>query len=79
MSFEPLLLEPEIVLEDISVTKALEQEDTQDFLVLDSTFTKPEDSEHDSACPSSHFSGRSSLECSPSDPTSGETASQSNN
>lgn len=78
MSFEPLLLEPEIVLEDISVTKALEQEDTQDFLALDSMFTKPEDSEHDSACPSSHFSGRSSLECSPSDPTSGETASQSN-
>ncbi|NXW62753.1 LEPR protein, partial [Eurystomus gularis] len=55
MSFEPLLLEPEVVLEDISVTKLSKKEDAQDFLVIDSMFTKMEDSEHDSACSSSHF------------------------
>ncbi|XP_048800227.1 leptin receptor isoform X2 [Lagopus muta] len=77
MSFEPLLLEPEIVLEDISVTKALQQDDTQDFLAIGSTFTNTADSEHDSACPSSHFSGRSFPECPPSAPITAETT-QSN-
>ncbi|OXB66631.1 hypothetical protein ASZ78_013890, partial [Callipepla squamata] len=67
MSFEPLL-EPEIVLEDISVTKALKKEDMQDFLVIDSA-SKMEDSRHGSACPSSQFSSHSFSESSPSDPT----------
>ncbi|NXE97488.1 LEPR protein, partial [Menura novaehollandiae] len=58
-SFEPLLLEAGIVLEDISVTKALDKEDTEDFLGMDSTFTTPQDSERDSACSSSHFHGSS--------------------
>ncbi|XP_021260137.1 leptin receptor isoform X2 [Numida meleagris] len=78
MSFEPLLLEPEIVLEDISVTKALKTEDTQDLFIVDSTFTKIEDSEHDSSCSSSHFSGHSFSESSPRDPSTGETTSHSN-
>ncbi|KFV97136.1 Leptin receptor, partial [Eurypyga helias] len=64
MSFEPLLLEPEIVLEDISVTKALKKEDTQDFLVIDSKLTESQDSEHDSACSSSHFNSGSFSESS---------------
>ncbi|NWV20544.1 LEPR protein, partial [Origma solitaria] len=53
--FEPLLLEAEIMLEDIRVTKALEKEAPGDFLGTDSTFTAPQDSECDSACSSSHF------------------------
>ncbi|EMP32370.1 Leptin receptor [Chelonia mydas] len=56
ISFGPLLLEPEIVLEDINVAKALKSEDKQDLLAVDSMFTKIQDSEHDSACSSSHFS-----------------------
>ncbi|XP_015726323.1 leptin receptor isoform X1 [Coturnix japonica] len=76
-SFEPLLLEPEIVLEDISAAKALKQEDTQDFSAMDSMFPKAAGSEHDSACSSSPISGRSFSGCSPSDPTTAET-SQSN-
>ncbi|NXJ03340.1 LEPR protein, partial [Odontophorus gujanensis] len=75
MSFEPLL-EPEIVLEDISVTKALKKEDMQDFLGTDST-SKMEDSGHGSACPSSHFSSHSFSESSPSDPTTAETSQSS--
>nr|AFF19464.1 leptin receptor [Dromaius novaehollandiae] len=78
MSFEPLLLEPEIVLEDISVTKALKKEDAQDFLVIDSMFTKIQDSEHDSACCSSHFSSNSFSESSHDDKVSGEMTRQSN-
>lgn len=78
MSFEPLLLEPEIVLEDISVTKALKKEDTQDFLVIDSMFTKIQDSEHDSACSSSHFNSSSFSESSRNDQISGEITRQSN-
>ncbi|XP_063199840.1 leptin receptor isoform X3 [Chroicocephalus ridibundus] len=78
MSFEPLLLEPEIVLENISVTKALKKEDTQDFLVIDSMFTKIQDSEHDSACSSSHFSSSSFSESSHDDQISGEITRQSN-
>ncbi|NWV11935.1 LEPR protein, partial [Ptilonorhynchus violaceus] len=54
MSFEPLL-EAELVLEDINVTKALRKEDTEDFLGIDSVFPTPQDSECDSACSSSHF------------------------
>ncbi|XP_072723550.1 leptin receptor isoform X3 [Ciconia boyciana] len=76
MSFEPLLLEPEIVLEDISVTKALKKEDTQDFLVIGSMFTKIQDSEHDSACSSSHFNSSSFSESSHDDPISGEITRQ---
>ncbi|XP_034635719.1 leptin receptor isoform X2 [Trachemys scripta elegans] len=56
ISFGPLLLEPEIVLEDINVAKALKSEDKQDLLAVDSMFTTIQDSEHDSACSSSHFS-----------------------
>ncbi|NWV33377.1 LEPR protein, partial [Grantiella picta] len=55
MSFEPLLLEAEIMLEDISVTKTLEKEDPGDFLGMNSMFTTLQDSERDSACSSSHF------------------------
>ncbi|XP_065593365.1 leptin receptor [Cyrtonyx montezumae] len=75
MSFEPLL-EPEIVLEDISVTKALKKEDMQDFLVIDST-SRTEDSGHGSACPCSHFSSHSFSESSPSGPTTAETSQAS--
>ncbi|NXL91642.1 LEPR protein, partial [Alectura lathami] len=78
MSFEPLLLEPEIVLEDISVTTALKKEDTQDFLVIDSMFAKIQDSEHDSACSSSHFNSSSFSEGSHDDQLAGETTGQSN-
>ncbi|XP_074953443.1 leptin receptor isoform X2 [Phalacrocorax aristotelis] len=77
MSFEPLLLEPEIVLEDISVTKALKKEDTQEFFVIDSVFTKIQDSEHDSACSSSHFNSSSFSESSHDDQISGEITRQS--
>ncbi|NXL46981.1 LEPR protein, partial [Podilymbus podiceps] len=77
MSFEPLLLEPEIVLEDISVTKALKKEDTQDFLVIDSMFTKIQDSERDSACSSSHFNSSSFSESSHDEQISGEITRQS--
>ncbi|NXC15526.1 LEPR protein, partial [Corythaeola cristata] len=77
MSFEPLLLEPEIVLEDISVTKALKKEDTEDFLIMDSMFTKIQDSEHDSACSSSHFNSSSFSESSRDDQISGEIQRQS--
>ncbi|XP_064310950.1 leptin receptor isoform X2 [Phalacrocorax carbo] len=77
MSFEPLLLEPEIVLEDISVTKALKKEDTQEFFVIDSVFTKIQDSEHDSACSSSRFNSSSFSESSHDDQISGEITRQS--
>ncbi|XP_009944658.1 PREDICTED: leptin receptor [Leptosomus discolor] len=77
MSFEPLLLEPEIVLEDISVTKALKKEDTQDLLVIDSMFTKIQDSERDSACSGSHFNSSSFSESSHDDRISGEVTRQS--
>ncbi|NXA31600.1 LEPR protein, partial [Eudromia elegans] len=78
LSFEPLLLEPEIVLEDVSVTKALKTEDTQDFTVIDSMFTKIQDSERDSACSSSHFNSNSFSESSHDDQVSGEISRQSN-
>ncbi|KAI1236909.1 hypothetical protein IHE44_0015167 [Lamprotornis superbus] len=59
MSCEPLLLEAEVVLEDISITKPLEKEEPGDFLGIDSTFPTPQDSECDSACSSSHFQSSS--------------------
>ncbi|NWX09219.1 LEPR protein, partial [Caloenas nicobarica] len=76
MSFEPLLLEPEIVLEDISVTKALKKEETQDFLVIDAMFRKIQDPEHDSACSSSHFNSSSFSESSQDHQISAETTRQ---
>uniref|UniRef100_A0A452HMA8 Fibronectin type-III domain-containing protein n=1 Tax=Gopherus agassizii TaxID=38772 RepID=A0A452HMA8_9SAUR len=77
ISFGPLLLEPEIVLEDISVAKALKSEDKQDLLAVDSMFTMIQDSEHDSACSSSHFSNSLS-ESSHDDKVSERTMRQSN-
>ncbi|NXA03907.1 LEPR protein, partial [Sapayoa aenigma] len=62
MPFEPL--DTGIVLEDISVTRASKKEGTQDFLGIDSAFPNPQDSEHDSACSSSHFNSSSSSESS---------------
>ncbi|NXQ64669.1 LEPR protein, partial [Anthoscopus minutus] len=59
MSCEPLLLEAEVVLEDISVTKALEKAEPGDFFGIDSTFPTCQDSECDSACSSSHFQSSS--------------------
>uniref|UniRef100_A0A8C0G713 Leptin receptor n=1 Tax=Chelonoidis abingdonii TaxID=106734 RepID=A0A8C0G713_CHEAB len=76
ISFGPLL-EPEIVLEDISVAKALKSEDKQDLLAVDSMFTTIQDSEHDSACSSSHFSNSLS-ESSHDDKVSEGTMRQSN-
>ncbi|NXX89589.1 LEPR protein, partial [Centropus bengalensis] len=76
ITFEPLLLEPEIVLEDIGVTKVLKKEDRQDFLVTDSVFTNIQDSEHDSACSSSHFNSSSFSESSHDDQISGEITRQ---
>ncbi|XP_053929596.1 leptin receptor isoform X1 [Cuculus canorus] len=77
MSFEPLLLEPGIVLEDMSVTKVLKREDTQDFLVINSMFTNIQDSEHDSACSSSHFNSSSFSESSHDDQISEKLTRQS--
>ncbi|XP_053841698.1 leptin receptor isoform X1 [Vidua macroura] len=59
MSCEPLLLEAEVVLEDISITKTLGKEEPGVFLGIDSTFPTPQDSEWDSACSSSHFQSSS--------------------
>ncbi|NXC85996.1 LEPR protein, partial [Cercotrichas coryphoeus] len=59
MPCEPLLLEAEVVLEDISITKRSEKEEPGDFLGMDSTFATPQDSECDSACSSSHFQSSS--------------------
>ncbi|NXP17445.1 LEPR protein, partial [Scytalopus superciliaris] len=70
MSFEPLL-DAETVLEDISVAKASEKEDTQDFLGLASAFPSPQDSGCDSACSSSHFPSSSSSQSSPEEQSSG--------
>ncbi|XP_059334288.1 leptin receptor [Ammospiza nelsoni] len=55
MSCEPLLLEAEMVLEDISITKTLGKKEPGDFLGIDS----PQDSECDSACSSSPFQSSS--------------------
>ncbi|NXB48292.1 LEPR protein, partial [Leucopsar rothschildi] len=59
MSCEPLLLEAEVLLEDISITKPLEKKEPGDFLGIDSTFPTSQDSECDSACSSSHFQSSS--------------------
>ncbi|XP_059709567.1 leptin receptor isoform X2 [Haemorhous mexicanus] len=59
MSCEPLLLEAEMVLEDISITRTSGKEEPGDFLGTDSTFPTPQDSECDSACSSSHFQSSS--------------------
>uniref|UniRef100_A0A8D0HBY0 Leptin receptor n=1 Tax=Sphenodon punctatus TaxID=8508 RepID=A0A8D0HBY0_SPHPU len=59
VSFGPLLLEPEIVFEDISVDKALKKEDKQDLVAVHSMSTKIHDSEHDLACSSSRFNSNS--------------------
>ncbi|NXC26543.1 LEPR protein, partial [Campylorhamphus procurvoides] len=61
MPFEPLL-DSEMVLEEISVAKASENEEAPDFLGISSTFPTPQDSERDSACSSSHFTSSSSSE-----------------
>ncbi|XP_030351155.1 leptin receptor isoform X1 [Strigops habroptila] len=76
MSFEPLL-EPAIVLEDISVTEVLKKDDSQDFLVTDSMFTTPQDSAHDSACSSSHFHSSSFSESSHDGQSSAEVTGES--
>ncbi|NWR02230.1 LEPR protein, partial [Paradoxornis webbianus] len=55
-SCEPLLVEAEMVLEDISVAKSSEREEPGDFLGID---PRPQDSECDSACSSSHFQSSS--------------------
>ncbi|XP_071606002.1 leptin receptor isoform X1 [Heliangelus exortis] len=75
-SFEPLLLEPEIVLEDIHLTKAWEKEDRGGILVMDSLLTKTQDSEHDSACSSSHFNSSSFSQSSQEEEIHGEVAGQ---
>ncbi|NWT61520.1 LEPR protein, partial [Erythrocercus mccallii] len=59
MSCEPLLLEAEMVLEDISITKTLGKEEPGDLLRIDSTFSSPQESECDSACSRSHFQSSS--------------------
>ncbi|NWY38176.1 LEPR protein, partial [Sylvia atricapilla] len=56
MSCEPLLLEAEMLLEDISITKTLEPEESGGFLGIDCS---SQDSECDSACSSSHFQSSS--------------------
>ncbi|XP_064003503.1 leptin receptor isoform X3 [Pogoniulus pusillus] len=76
MSFEPLL-EPEIVLEDFSVTQALKPEDPQGFLVIDSMFATAQDSEGDSACSSSHFNSSTFSESSQDGHSSEEMPRQS--
>ncbi|KAM3841770.1 leptin receptor [Vipera latastei] len=55
MSFGPLLLESEIVLEDVSIDKAMKHEDKQELLAVDSLFATIQDFEHDSSCSSGHF------------------------
>ncbi|NXN82064.1 LEPR protein, partial [Bombycilla garrulus] len=61
MSREPLLLEAEMVLERISITKTSEKKaEPVDFLGVDPAFPSPQDSECDSACSSSHSQSCSS-------------------
>ncbi|NXN03417.1 LEPR protein, partial [Sylvia borin] len=69
MSCEPLLLEAEMLLEDISITNTLERDETRGFLGIDCS---SQDSECDSACSSSHFQSSSfSRSC-----QDGETSAQ---
>ncbi|NWU97940.1 LEPR protein, partial [Upupa epops] len=76
MSFEPLLLEPEIVLQDISASNATKNEDTRDLFMIDSVSAQIVDSEHDSACSSSRFNSGSFSESSRDDQAGGETPRQ---
>uniref|UniRef100_A0A8C8SH82 Leptin receptor n=1 Tax=Pelusios castaneus TaxID=367368 RepID=A0A8C8SH82_9SAUR len=78
ISFGPVLLEPEIVLEDINVAKVLKSEDKKDSLTVDSIFTKIQDFEHDSACSSSHFNSNNLSESSHDDKVSEGITRQSN-
>ncbi|XP_060087950.1 leptin receptor isoform X2 [Heteronotia binoei] len=59
LSIGPLLLEPEIVLEDITIHKPMKNEDKQDLLAVDSLFATIQDVELDSACSSGHFNSDS--------------------
>uniref|UniRef100_A0A803SWQ4 Leptin receptor n=1 Tax=Anolis carolinensis TaxID=28377 RepID=A0A803SWQ4_ANOCA len=59
LSFGPLLLEPEIVLEDVTIDKARNNEEKQDLRAIDSLFATIQDLEHDSACSSGHFNSAS--------------------
>lgn len=47
------------MLEDITIHKAMKNEDKQDLLAVDSLFATIQDSEHDSACSSGHFNSDS--------------------
>ncbi|XP_053101843.1 leptin receptor-like [Hemicordylus capensis] len=78
LSFGPLLLEPEIVLEDVSIDKAVKKEDTQDLLAVGSLFATVQDFEHDSACSSGHFNSDSLSESVHDVKTSEGTTGQSN-
>ncbi|XP_029473580.1 leptin receptor isoform X2 [Rhinatrema bivittatum] len=51
----PHLLEPENVFEDFHIDKAFKGEDKRDLLAELTMFAKTDDSDHDSACVSSHF------------------------
>ncbi|XP_054836521.1 leptin receptor [Eublepharis macularius] len=73
LSFGPLLLEPEIVLEDISVHKAMKNEDKQDLLAVDSLFATIQDLERDSACSSGHFNSDSLLDAEISEGAAGQS------
>ncbi|KAG8132510.1 hypothetical protein E2320_010361 [Naja naja] len=59
LPFGPLLLESEIVLEDISIDKAMKHEDKQELLAVDSLFSTIQDFEHDSTCSSGLFNSDS--------------------
>ncbi|XP_060133446.1 leptin receptor-like [Zootoca vivipara] len=78
LSFGPLLLESEIVLEDISIEKAMKNEDKQDLLAVDSLFATTQDLEHDSACSSGHFNSDSLSENVHDAETRGGMTGQSN-
>uniref|UniRef100_A0A670IZ92 Leptin receptor n=1 Tax=Podarcis muralis TaxID=64176 RepID=A0A670IZ92_PODMU len=78
LSFGPLLLESEIVLEDISIEKAMKDEDKQDLLAIDSLFATTQDLEHDSACSSGHFNSDSFSENVHDAETRGGMTGQSN-
>ncbi|KAH0618533.1 hypothetical protein JD844_017832 [Phrynosoma platyrhinos] len=78
LSFGPLLLEPEIVLEDVTIDKARNNEDKQDLLAVDSLFATFQDFEHDSACSSGHFNSESLSESVHDVETRGEMTGQSN-
>ncbi|KAJ7332626.1 hypothetical protein JRQ81_014806 [Phrynocephalus forsythii] len=78
LSFGPLLLEPEIVLEDVAIDKAMKNEDKQDFLNVDSLLSTIQDLEHDSACSSGHFNSESLFESVQDVQTNGGVTGESN-